>query len=205
MAVADTGVRRYTYADLATFPDDRLRREIIDGELIVTPSPVVRHQMASANIHHRLILFAKSRGGLALAAPMDIVLSDDNVVEPDLLYVRADHADRIGTKYIKGVPDLVVEISSPSTRRLDLVRKRELYQRYRVPEYWYVDLDADRVEIYVLSNEAYPAPQILYSGQKLESSQLAGFTMAVDEALAPDPPADAGAKQPTPTMPHRPD
>ncbi len=190
MALANPGTRRYTYADLASFPDDHLRREIIDGELVVNPAPVIRHQKASANIHLRLMLFAKSRGGLALSAPTDVFLSNDNVVEPDLLFVRADDTDQIGEKFIKGAPDLVVEISSPSTRRLELVRKRELYQRYRVPEYWYVDLDADRVEIYLLADDAYRAPEIRYPGQTLKSSQLPGFSMPVDEALALEPQPD---------------
>jgi Uma2 family endonuclease len=181
---AESPVRRYTYADLANFPDDHLRREIIDGELIVTPSPIVGHQMASARIHHRLMSYAEQAGGIALAAPMDVFLREDNVVEPDLLFVRAEHAGDIGDKYVRVVPDLVVEISSPSTRRLELVRKRELYERFGVPEYWYVDLEAERVEIYVLSEGAYPPPEIRYPGQLLDSSTLPGFSMPVEEALA---------------------
>src|SRR5687768_12511176 len=115
MALANPGARRYAYADLATFPDDRLRREIIDGQLIVTPSPSVRHQKASGNIHYRLFVYAKKNGGLALAAPTDVIFSDGDVVEPDLLFVGASHGDRVGDRAIKGAPDLVVEISSPST------------------------------------------------------------------------------------------
>lgn len=180
---AQSPARRYKYADLASFPDDHLRREIIDGELIVTPSPVVGHQRASARIHYRLTSYADEAGGLALAAPMDVFLSDDNVVEPDLLFVRADHLGDVGDKYIRVVPDLVVEISSPSTRQLELVRKRELYERFGVPEYWYVDLEAERIEIYALAEGAYSPPKIRYSGEIIESTQLSGFGMAVEEAL----------------------
>jgi Uma2 family endonuclease len=180
---ADPVARRYTYADLETFPDDHLRREIIDGELIVTPSPVVRHQMASSNLHLRLANYARQAGGLALAAPIDVFLSPDNVAEPDLLFIRPDRLEGIGEKYVQVVPDLVVEISSPSTRRLELVRKRELYERFGVPEYWYVDLEAERVEIYRLEEAAYGAPEIRYPGQALESTQLTGFSMPVSEAL----------------------
>jgi Uma2 family endonuclease len=188
---ADPAARRYTYADLATFPDDHLRREIIDGDLIVTPSPVIRHQMASANLHHRLMTHAEQAGGLALAAPMDVFLSPDNVVEPDLLFIRPDRLEGIGEKYVQVVPDLVVEISSPSTRRLELVGKRELYERFQVPEYWYVDLDAERVEIYVLAEGAYPPPSIKYPGEELTSGHLPGFAMPVDEALGMDPQSDS--------------
>ncbi|MEX2552885.1 MAG: Uma2 family endonuclease [Actinomycetota bacterium] len=71
-------------------------------------------------------------------------------VEPDVLFVRADHVDRVENRYVRGAPDLVVEISSPSTRRLELVRKRDLYARFGVPEYWYVDLEAELLEVYAL-------------------------------------------------------
>ena len=169
MAVsAESAPRRYTYPDLATFPDDHLRREIIDGELIVNPAPVTRHQSAVIAISVALFNYAKAAGGKALCAPYDVVLAPDNVVEPDVLFIRSDHLDRLGTKYLEGPPDLVVEISSPSTRRLELVRKRELYQRFGVPEYWYVDLEADRVEVYVLEEGRFPAPAIKYAGEALE-------------------------------------
>ncbi len=76
-----------------------------------------------------------------------------------------------------------MEVSSPSTRHLELVLKRELYQRYGVPEYWYVDLEAERMEIYRREGEAYAAPVMRYPGQALESAELTGFTMPVEEAL----------------------
>ncbi len=190
MALADPDTRRYTYADLANFPDDRFRREIIDGELIVTASPIPRHQLAVMNISGRLYNYKRAHGGQVYPAPLDVYFAEDNVVEPDVLFIRVDHLDRIGGNYIAGPPDLVVEISSPSTRRLELVRKLELYQRFAVPEYWYVDLDAERVEIYVLAGGLYPAPVIRYSGDALESVQLAGFSMPVDEALASEPQAN---------------
>ena len=188
LVTSESPARRYTYADLATFPDDHFRREIIDGELIVNPAPAIRHQIASSKIHLRLMTYAQRQGGLALAAPTDVFLTDQNVVEPDLLFVRADHLSRVGEKYVKGPPDLVVEISSPSARRLELVHKRELYERFGVPEYWYVDLDAERVEFYSIADGIYPAPQLKYPGEMLESSQLPGLQMPVDEALAGQPP-----------------
>ncbi|MEX2551554.1 MAG: Uma2 family endonuclease [Actinomycetota bacterium] len=189
---AESPARRYTYADLATFPDDHLRREIIDGELIVTPSPIVRHQRAVRIISFRLESYRQRHGGEVFFAPLDVFFADDNVVEPDVLFIRAAHAAQVGENYIKDAPDLVVEVSSPSTRRLELVRKRELYERFGVPEYWYVDLEAERVEVYVLTEGAYAAPQLKYSGEQLQSSELSSFQMPVDEALGlePEPQAD---------------
>jgi len=180
----EPGIRRYTYADLEHFPDDHLRREIIDGELIVTPSPATRHQSAVVNFVVALAAYAKQNGGKVFPAPLDVYFAEDNVVEPDVLFVRADHAERIEKKLIKDAPDLVVEISSPSTRRLELVRKRELYARFGVPEYWYADLEVDRVEVYRLAEDDYPAPLLVFPGEILTSAQLPGFSIPVNDALA---------------------
>lgn len=184
---AETVARSYTYEDLAHFPDDHLRREIIDGELIVSPSPIVGHQQAVGNILFRMENYRRSTGGRAYTAPLDVFFADNNVVEPDVLFIRADHLERVEIKFIRNAPDVVVEVSSPSTRRLELVRKLELYQRFGVPEYWCIDLEAERVEVYVLADGLYGVPQLLFPGDELHSTQLAGFTMPVAEALGNDP------------------
>jgi Uma2 family endonuclease len=180
---AETGRTGFRYADLATFPEDHLRREIIDGELIVTAAPVTRHQSAVINIAAALHAHKRAHGGQVFPAPTDVYLSDENVVEPDVLFVLEEKIERVEDKYVKGPPDLVIEISSPSTRRLELVRKRELYARFAVPEYWYVDLETDRVEVYRGGEEQYGAPLLLHAGQVLESPLLPGFAIPVDEAL----------------------
>lgn len=184
---AESGYKRYTYADLAGFPDDHFRREIIDGELIVTPSPVPRHQLAVTNFVVRLHSYQLLQGGQVYPAPLDVFFADDNVVEPDVLFLRGDHLERVGDKFVRGAPDLVVEISSPSTRHLELVRKRELYERFAVAEYWYVDVDADRVEIYRLVDGTYPPPELRFPGETLDAASLPGFSMPVDEALGMEP------------------
>jgi Uma2 family endonuclease len=132
-----------TYDDLQAFPDDNLRRELIDGELIVTAAPATRHQRVVAKLVHRLFAYCELQGGEVLPAPLDVYFSDTNVVEPDVIFVREENRIRFEKKFFRSAPDLVVEVSSPSTRRLELVRKRELYQRFGVPGYWVVDLDAD--------------------------------------------------------------
>jgi Uma2 family endonuclease len=176
---------RSTYADLETFPDDNLRRELIGGELIVTPSPRPRHQEVADELTWHLRSHTKQHGGRANSAPLDVVFADDDVVEPDVLYIAPEHLDRIGERYIAGGVDLVVEVSSPSTRRLELVRKRDLYERYGVPEYWYVDLDADRVEVYRLDGDSYPPPALLTRADELTSPLLPGFALSVDALLGP--------------------
>src|SRR5438270_5257626 len=120
----------YTYADLESFPDDNLRRELIDGELIVTAAPRLRHQQVVAWLVTELLLYARVHGGRVFPAPTDVVLSDTNVVEPDVLFVRADHVNRLEEKFVRSAPDLVVEVGSPSSRKLELVRKLQLYERF---------------------------------------------------------------------------
>lgn len=164
----------YTYADLATFPDDGLRREIIDGELIVTAAPYIRHQ----RIVRRLAFLFEAHiqrhgGGEMLFAPADVVLSDINVVEPDLLFVPDDLMEILKEKNIQGAPALVVEVVSDT--RMDRIRKRDLYARSGVPEYWVVDPDADRVEVYRLAGETYAKPEILEPGETLTYDRLPGL------------------------------
>lgn len=176
--------QRYTYDDLATFPDDNLRREIIGGELIVTPAPAPKHQDAVLELGSGLLAWTKAHGGKVYVAPLDVYFAHDNVVEPDVVFLRPEHVDQVEEKFVRAAPDLVVEVSSPSTRRLELVRKRDLYERYGVPEYWYVDRDADRVEVYRLADDGrYGAPGLLMPGQDLTTPAAPGLRIAVDDVL----------------------
>jgi Uma2 family endonuclease len=186
---------RYTYDDLASFPDDHLRREIIDGELVVTAAPTTRHQRAVLQIGAALLEYSKAHGGEAYVAPTDVFFANDSVVEPDVLFVGEPDRKKVEVKLVRGAPDVVVEVSSPSTIRVDLVRKLELYQRFGVPEYWFVDLEADRIEIHRLAEGRYGVPELLRRGDMLTSEQLPEFEIAVDDILgAPDDePVDSGA------------
>jgi Uma2 family endonuclease len=106
------------------------------------------------------------------------------VPEPDVVYVGPDKVDGSERRYLKAV-DLVVEVSSQSTRRFDLVRKRALYERFGVPEYWFVDLDADRVAIYRHDGKSYGDPSVVFRGDVLESPHLPGLAVAVEFVLGP--------------------
>ncbi len=183
------GTTGLAYEDLRRFPDDNVRRELIEGELIVTPAPSTRHQDAVAFLTTELMLYARAHGGKVLPAPTDVYLSDRDVVEPDVLFVTRAHLDRVELPFVRGAPDVVVEVASPSTRRLELVRKRELYERYGVGEYWYVDLDAERIEVYRLEGERYPTPIILGRGDPLEPPFMPGFAVDVADMIEPAGPA----------------
>ena len=140
---------KYTYDDLLTFPDDGLRREIIDGELYVTPSPATQHQVIVGNVYYllRRHLAAHPAGHIFLA-PLDVVFSKFDVVEPDLLFVSNARRGVVTRKNIQGSPDLAIEVLSPGTRRTDEMAKRRLYERFDVLEYWLIDAEIEAVKIY---------------------------------------------------------
>jgi Uma2 family endonuclease len=171
------------YADIVDLPEER--RELLDGELIVPPSPAFRHQWVVGELHYRLRLWLEDAPGGVYFAPLDVFLSDSNVLQPDLLFVSGDRLAQIEKNFVRSAPSLVVEVSSPSTRRLDLGRKREIYERFAVQEYWFVDLDHDQVEVYRLENDRFAAPVVLTRDDVLESTILPGFSLSVDELLGP--------------------
>ena len=130
-------------------PDDRNRYETIAGELFVTPAPSLRHQAVLARLH--LVIGAyveRHRLGHVWFAPLDVVYGPMTLVEPDLLFVAAARRDVLTEQEVTAAPDLVVEVLSPSTARTDRGGKRALYQETGVREYWIVDAEQNRVEIW---------------------------------------------------------
>jgi len=146
---------RLTYADLRRLPDDGLRHELIDGEHYVTPAPRPKHQRVSGRLYLRLGTFLEEHPlGRVYYAPLDVVLTDFDCVEPDLLYVSRERERRQMTEdYLAGAPDLVVEILSPSTKRFDQGVKHRLYERFGVSEYWIVDPERETVGVYRLEDD----------------------------------------------------
>ncbi len=174
-----------TYDDLVRMlpEQDMVRRDLIDGELFVSPSPSLRHQEAVSVLHGTLYAYVETHGGKVLTGPFDVRLTDTNVLEPDVLYVRPENVARIEQRYVPFAPDLVIEVSSPSTRSRDLARKKELYEQFGATEYWFVDLDADRVEVRRLEEGRYGRPVLVPRGEELTSPVLPGFALAVDMVL----------------------
>ncbi len=132
--------KRLTYEDYVLFPDDGKRHEIIDGEHYVTAMPTVRHQRIVVRLCCDLGSFIEAHPlGEVLVAPTDILLSPHDIVQPDLLFISNERSWITQEKNIQGAPDLVVEIHSDSTRRLDQIVKRNAYERWGVLEYWMLD------------------------------------------------------------------
>lgn len=146
-ARADT---RLTYDDFVRFPDDGKRHEIIDGEHYVTPSPNVRHQVLVRRLVFDFERYFRERPrtGQVFSAPLDVLLSPYDIVEPDLLVVTGDQTDILTEKNVQGPPALVIEVLSKSTRKRDAQTKRRLFERTGVREYWLVDPELDAVQVF---------------------------------------------------------
>lgn len=140
---------KLTYDDYLLFPDDGQRHELIDGEHYVTPSPRTRHQAIVVNLTGMIWNYLQGHPvGRVFSAPFDVILSNFDVVEPDLLYMSHERAREVLREWVHGAPDLVVEIGSPGTRTRDETIKRRLYERFAVSEYWIVDPELDTVKVY---------------------------------------------------------
>jgi Uma2 family endonuclease len=175
---------KLTYRDLRRMPDDRLRHELIDGEHYVTPSPSWQHQTAVSNLMLILGTFVRERRlGWVRVAPLDVLFSQFDVVEPDVLFVSRARAEQIRKLYLAGAPDLVVEVLSPSTRRVDLEVKRRLYESRGVPEYWLVDPVAETVEIDRAAGGRFERQPTLSAGagDRLESPLFPGLQIPLSE------------------------
>lgn len=149
----------WTYADYCKIPPDRHRHEIIDGRHYVTPSPEIGHQRAGSRLVHQLMAQIDDVGlGETFSAPLDVHLGRGTVVQPDLVVVHRDNRAVLGTKKVTGVPDLLVEILSPSSGKRDRTLKRDRYERAGVREYWLVDREARVVQQFVLRGGVYSEP-----------------------------------------------
>jgi len=146
---------RYTYKDYLLIDDDK-RYEILRGGLIMVPAPFTIHQRLLRNIEDILWNFVKEKKlGEVLVAPTDVVLSEDIVVQPDILFISKEGLDIIKEAAIMGSPDLIVEIISPSSASYDTVEKRDIYEEYGVKEYWLVFPQEKAIEVLALEDGVY--------------------------------------------------
>ena len=172
---------KYTYEDYMRTPDD-VRYELLDGELILSPSARTAHQRTVRKIFMPLTTFVEENElGEVFVAPYDVALDDFNVVQPDILFVSNERAHIVTELNIQGTPDLVIEILSPSTARRDRTQKRSLYERHDVKEYWQGDTDAKEVTVLTLENGVYRVAGVYAEGETVVSPLLEGFELRVDD------------------------
>jgi Uma2 family endonuclease len=149
-----------SYADLQRMPDDGRQYELYDGEVRVVPSPTNRHQMVLRNLVALFLEHAKEYGGRLLFAPSDVVFTQFNVIQPDLLYFSEARRHLVQLDTPTDIaPDLTVEVISPGTSAHDRGPKQAVCARFGVREYWLVDPLKETIEIFVLDGNAYRRAQ----------------------------------------------
>jgi Uma2 family endonuclease len=174
-----------TYPEFRLMPDDGKRYELIDGELIVSPSPSEKHQRASGRLYVSWFIHVENKKlGRVYYAPFDVVFGEKTALQPDLLFVSKARLGIIGPEYIIGAPDLVVEILSPSRPAYDRVTKLEQYALYRVAEYWIIDPISESVEIYMLAGKMYELKATFTGSQMLSTPLLPGWELPVSSLFS---------------------
>lgn len=169
-----------TYKDYEALPADGRRYELHEGELSVTPAPSPQHQRVLRNLNEIVWQHVKARAlGEVFFAPIDCILSETTIVQPDLVYLDTARLSAVSARGVEGPPTLVVEILSPTTALIDRSAKRQLYARHGVPYYWIVDSEARTIEAYRLSGNSYTL------ATQASGSQPASLPPFLELALVP--------------------
>lgn len=156
--------------------------QLIGGELIMSPSPTPFHQRISRNLMRAIDEFVEStKLGWIFDAPLDVYFTDRDIYQPDLIFVRKERVHLIGRNKFNIVPDLVIEILSPSNAYYDLTRKKAIYCEHGVEEYWIVDPEEETIEIMVKDGSFYRTEFMIRKPALLESPMFPGFTMSSED------------------------
>ena len=183
----------YTWDDYCTWQDDK-RWEIIGGEAFdLTPAPALWHQAISRELEYRLMSFFAVKTCQVFDAPIDVKLSDEDIVQPDIVVVC--NRDQMKTTHIEGPPRLVIEILSPGSFRHDRVRKMELYAGFGVKEFWLVTPDPPLIEVFVLTGTSYRLHGGYGPDETLRSSTFPKLKLSlIGVFTVPGAPAGRGKK-----------
>lgn len=174
---------KLTYQDYLKLPEEE-RYELIEGELLPMPSPTSRHQIVSREVFKRLLAFVEVKGlGEVLYAPLDVVLDEDTVLQPDILFLSRENIYKLQERGVFGAPDLVIEIVSPSTVKRDTEQKIALYERSGVKEVWLLFPEEKLVLIFYLEGGKYFLHQAVAQDGKACSKLLEGFCVELKEVL----------------------
>ncbi len=178
---------KFTVSDYMSMPDNGKRYELLDGEMILAPSPTTIHQRISKRLNRALErVFEVRRLGQVWYAPLDVVFADHDVAQPDLMFISNERTEIVTDANIQGAPDLVVEILSPSTAGYDRGYKRTLYGRHGVREFWLVDPIAETVEVF-LGGEDELVEYATHGGAGQMTTPLTqGASVDLSELFRPD-------------------
>lgn len=172
----------YTYEDYVKTPDD-IRYELIEGDLIMTPSPETRHQRIVGRLFAKIFAYVKEHNsGEGFISPFDVYLNNENVVQPDILFISKERIDIIGKKNVQGAPDFIIEILSEGNAYRDTIQKKKLYARFGVKEYWIIAPEDEMVEVYQLKSEGeYQLYKTYIKKGVIESLVISGFKIESKE------------------------
>lgn len=177
-----TAAKKLTYRDYESLPEGA-PYQLIDGELVMTPSPTFDHQQIVLALASLLRAFVLERNlGKVVVAPMDVYLTEDDVYQPDIIFI-SNERKKIIQERIKGVPDLIVEVLFPSNAYLDLVRKKNVYEATGVKEYWIVDPMEKSIDVFEnVGNEFRSISKARHAGT-VASKIIGGFTVSLDKCF----------------------
>jgi Uma2 family endonuclease len=176
---------RLTYQDYLDLPENGNRYEIISGELHNAPAPLIRHQEVLMNLGRILDSYChRRRHGKLLFAPVDVVLSQIDVVQPDIIWISEKRLAIITSRNVVNAPDLVVEITGPFTRRKDMLIKRKLYEKHGVKEYWVIDPDQEWLRIYRRSGKKLSFRHTLKKDDSFHCPLFPGLMIELKDVFA---------------------
>ena len=172
---------KFTYEDYVLMPEGK-RYEIVEGELYMVPAPTTTHQRISRKLEEMLSRFVEERKlGEVFDAPIDVVFSETDIVQPDIIFISNENKNIIKEENIKGAPDLIIEILSPSSAQRDKTIKKKLYAKNGVKEYWLVETQKRTIEALVLGKRGYETFKVFSDKEVLTTRLIKGLQIPVEQ------------------------
>ena len=179
------GQEIWTYEDYRELPNDQKIYQVIGGKLLMVPAPSTRHQNVSRNLEFIIWSFVKSHNlGMVYYAPIDVVFSSTDVVQPDIVFIAKNRLAIVKEKGIFGAPDWVIEIVSPSTSKIDIKLKKDIYERFGVREYWMVYPEDEKAEVYLLKGGDYKLRGVFLKHDVLQVSTIEKLKVNLEEVFS---------------------
>lgn len=171
-----------TYEDYLELPNDRNRYEILEGDLAVNPAPNTAHQTVVLNLGALLRDHVRRHDlGRVFIAPTDVLLSDTTIVQPDILFISRERETILRREHVRGAPDLMIEVISPTSARTDRHTKQRIYARYGVPHYWLVDPEQRSIEAYTVVGTGYSQVSLASGNESFSAPPFPDLAIRLDE------------------------
>jgi len=172
-------------SDYEAMPQGPPYFQLIEGRLVMSPSPLTNHQRVvmrlSSVLHHHV---QQHQLGEVFVAPLDVFLNDINIYQPDIVYLSKSRLHRLTEQGVEGAPDLCVEVLSPSTERFDRVTKKKIFAQSGVTELWLIDPKAETLSIHSLAAPTEDPAQLFTASETLHPSLFPGLTIDLRQIFA---------------------